>query len=267
MMGLLLRPHLQLVVQQEDLPSARQANSGLAGWVDYITTKLLSKRANHIFAVSESVANAFSRMCNVPSSKINLIPPALDSLFIEKARIRPEPFIGNQFSILYAGSFNLDKGVTDLIQAFIRLPPGMFKLHLVGSAYIEFSSKYSHHKDIVFTGILQEEELFEMYTMSDIVVNPHRPILNSDHIFPFKIVETIASGALPLTTPVPGCEIFDLPKDCLFRDVDELTTKLSQSREIWQNNRERIHCCANSCRSKFSLEVIRSQLKTILPHD
>ena len=264
LVGLLLRPRLKLVLQLEDLPSARQANHGFAGFMDNISTYLLGKRANHVFAVSKNVSAAFMRRFSSFRHKICILPPALDPIFVSKVELRGEPFSSTPLTILYAGSFQPDKGVTDLIDAFLRLPRDSYKLILVGSAPLSLRLKYKHVQGICFTGVIKTEALFDYYTSADVVVNPHRAILNPDYVFPFKLVETVASGALPLTTPVPGHQIFNLPHECLFQSVDELAVKLIKSQEIWVKWRKEILKSAVALRSDYSFESISIRIsKTI----
>jgi glycosyltransferase involved in cell wall biosynthesis len=249
------------VLQLEDLPSARLANHGFAGFIDHIFTYLLGRRAKHIFAVSENVAAAFTRLSPVSQRKIHILPPALDPLFISKAERRIEPFSSSSFSILYAGSYQAEKGVDDLIEAFLRLPRGIYTLYLVGSAPIEISSKFKYCNEIVFTGVVSIDELFDYYVSADVVVNPHRSILNPDHVFPFKLIETFACGALPLTTPVPGVENLGLPEVCIFSGVDELTRLLSSAQSIWIDNRSLIRNLAFRARVNFSFPTIACLIK------
>jgi glycosyltransferase involved in cell wall biosynthesis len=261
---LLLRTHCKLIIQLEDLPSARKQNHGISGYLDWLTTEFLCKRAHHIFAVSPNVAAALVRRNNLPSKSISLLPPVLDLCFEASFRNRPQPFSNRKLRILYAGSFQSEKGVLDLIHAFIDLDPQMFDLYLVGSCPQETISNYSAFANIVFTGIVDEQQLFNYYTSADIVVNPHRPILNSDYVFPFKLIETVASGALPLTTPVPGCEALNLPDVCFFTTVDDLSSKLKNSREIWNQYSGQLLESASTCLTTYSYGNIKSRIQSVI---
>ena len=263
-MALALRPRLGLVLQLEDLPSARAENHGLAGRVDALTTAFLSRRADHIFAVSSTVAVAFHKLYPRHRSLITLLPPALDPLLEQALAQRSEPFIGCILEILYAGGYQPDKGVADLIDAFIRLPAHGFRLRLVGSAPQALIQQFKDHPAIVFTGMIPKNTLFALYAAADVVVNPHRPILHGDHVFPFKLVEIVASGALPLTTAVPGSDSFDLPSACFFQGVDELATKLMEAPRIWASHRLRLQHAAVACRARYSQEAIQKQLHVAL---
>lgn len=258
---LFLFPSFRLVLQLEDLPSARQENHNLAGWVDGLSTSFLSRRSSLVFAVSHNVAKEYSRLTATQESLVRILSPALHPTYLEVIDSRLKPFTESQLSILYAGSYQSDKGVLDLIEAFLRLEPGLFRLYLVGSSPAPLRDMYSGEPDIFFAGVLSDFDLFIHYSKADIIVNPHRPILNSNYVFPFKLVEIFASGALPLSTPVPGIELFSPPKECIFSGVNQLAYALSQSRSIWEANSNKIELIAEQCRVDYSFEVTQLNLK------
>lgn len=262
--ALMLRPQLRLVLQLEDLPSARAANHGLRGAVDQFTTGCLSRRANQVFAVSEGVARSFSTATQFPYESIEILPPALDPLFSVLATERREPFSTPKYTILYAGAFSREKGVYDLIEAFQSLDQMNAHLILVGSAPEKIIESFNVHLRIRFTGVIPNDELFSLYTSSDVVVNPHRKILNPNYVFPFKLVETVASGALPLTTPVPGSEAFGLPADCFIKNSQDLCEKLSNAPQLWGRHRASLQTASTLCRERYSSEVIKANMRSAL---
>ena len=258
--ALLIRPQLRLVLQLEDLPSARAANHGLRGRFDRLSTVWMSRRADHVFAVSAQVARAFSSLVNVPPEAITVLPPSLDLAFLQMVQVRNQPFLSSSFKVLYAGSFSPEKGVEDLIKAFLATRSLNCKLILVGSAPQGLVQAHKYNDSIHFIGVVSNQELFQLYTSADVVVNPHRPILNPDHVFPFKLIETVASGALPLTTPVPGSEDLGLPAECFFTDVEGLTMKLDNALFIWKTNRRAIESAAQASRIKYSFEAAKASI-------
>lgn len=264
LIALYLHPELRLVLQLEDLPAARHANSGLAGILDRYSTTLLSQRANHVFAVSKQVAKAFSSANDFGDSEITILPPALDPLFLQLAERRKQPFSSLKSIIFYAGSFTEEKGVSDLIEAFLSISSVNQQLVLAGSAPQHIVDAYANIEQIRFTGIISDQSLFELYTSADVVVNPHRVILNSNFVFPFKLIETVASGGLPLTTPMPGVEDLALPADCFFLDTNELKTKLAHAFQLWKNNRLPIRHASFMCRHRYSSEAIKSKILVAL---
>jgi glycosyltransferase involved in cell wall biosynthesis len=258
--ALLIRPQLSLVLQLEDLPSARSANDGLRGRLDRWCTAWMSRRADCVFAVSEQVARAYSFLVKVPTEAITNLPPTLDPLFLQLAQGRKQPFSSSSAQIFYAGSFSKEKGVDDLIEAFLAIRSPSCKLLLAGSAPESLVQAHRLNNSIHFLGIVSNLELFRLYTSVDVVVNPHKPILNPDHVFPFKLIETVASGALPLTTPVPGAEDLGLPAECFFHDAESLASKLNHAPDLWKSRRSTIESASQACRSKYSFDAAKESL-------
>lgn len=262
--ALIVRPQLRLVLQLEDLASARDDNHGWAGIIDRFTTSLLSRRANRVFAVSEDVAQAFSNENQFDYDSIEILPPTLDPIFSRLAAERIEPFSSPRYTILYAGSYHREKGAYDLIEAFLSLGTANAQLILAGSAPEHTIASFKSESQISFTGVLNNEALYRLYSTCDVVVNPHRKILNANYIFPFKLIETVSSGALPLTTPVPGSEKLGLPADCFIKDIQDLSEKLSRAPELWRNNRESVQTAASICRQRYSSEAMTHKIKSTL---
>lgn len=264
--ALMIRPQLRLVLQLEDLPAARSANDGLRGRLDRWSTTWMSRRADCVFAVSEQVARAYSNLVTVPTENITVLPPTLDPLFLKLAQVRNQPFSSSCVQIFYAGSFSEEKGVGDLIEAFLAMRSLNCKLLLAGSAPETLIQAHRLNTSIHFLGIVSNQELFRLYTSVDVVVNPHRSILNPDHVFPFKLIETVASGALPLTTPVPGAEDLGLPLECFFHDVKGLTSKLDYASTLWKVTRRSIETASQFCRRRYSFENLKATVDRALTH-
>ncbi|KNH20168.1 hypothetical protein ACS78_18355 [Priestia megaterium] len=104
--------------------------------------------------------------------------------------------------VMYCGRIVPEKGVKELIEAFISLPKGKkVKLMIVGSARYgsQVSDKYltslkeissSHEDEVIFTGYIPYEKMPEMYGIADIGVIPS---LCNDG-FNLTVVEFMASG-------------------------------------------------------------------------
>jgi glycosyltransferase involved in cell wall biosynthesis len=264
--ALLLFPSLKLVIQLEDLPFARKENHGLAGLIDLLAIILLSKRADYILSVSDTVYNSLATLTGANCASSHLLPPVLDPRFLSTVSSRLEPFSHDVITIFYAGSYLPEKGVDDLLAAFSSINNSNYKLVLAGSAPTTLTLRYKESDHILFTGFLDSSELFSLYSTADVIVNPHRPTSNSDHIFPHKLVELVASGALPLTTRYSGAESFYLPSECYFNDVTDLALKLQNVRLIWKRNQYQLMTISTACRQAYSAQSVRATLSQVLGH-
>jgi glycosyltransferase involved in cell wall biosynthesis len=250
---LLKNPRLKLFLQLEDLPAARHANSGFRGWLDNISTLLLTRHAACVSAVSQPVAEAFSKLTSYSLDRIILLPPLLDEGYQLKIASRHTPFSNSHYTALYAGGYGPDKGVDDLLVAFRQLSQNNIRLMLLGPVPSSLRDQLRNQAAIEIIGMVSDERLFSAYAEADIVINPHRPILNSSFIFPFKLIEIMASGALPITTAMPGLESFDLPSECIFEGSHQLALKLNDASGIWARHRIQIELVAKEVRKCYSM--------------
>lgn len=251
---LLFRPHLKLMLQLEDLPDARSDNAGFSGWLDVISSRLLSRRAQSVVAVSGTVAEAFHRLTDFQLDRINSLPPLLDDDYQHIISNRNDPFQNQLITVMYAGGYGSDKGVEDLLSVFKMLDPASFRLLLLGPIPESLRFRLSEAVNIILVGMVSCADLFAAYAQADVIVNPHRPIKNSSYIFPFKLVEILASGALPLTTNMPGLDMYSLPSDCLFYTQEELFSRLRDSPLIWRRNQLQLKALAKNVKYLHSMQ-------------
>ena len=264
---LLFIPSIPLYLQVEDLPRARPQNGGLRGLLDLLCLSLLVRRANHIFVVSQVVSHVLNSSHPTLTSKSSVLPPLLSPGFLLMVEQRSQPFSRTHTTILYAGGYGHEKGVDDLIQAFLKLPDENILLQLAGSVPDILVSSFSTNTRIQILGPLKVSELYSYYANADVLVSPHRVTPRSSSIFPFKLIEYVASGALPLTTPMPGVELLCLPKDCLFETVDDLTSKLFSARSLWMEHKHSILACSANIRYSYSYRTLLPSLAVHLRRD
>jgi glycosyltransferase involved in cell wall biosynthesis len=246
-------PSARVYVQIEDLPGARIQNSGFRGLLDLLSLFILVARADHIFTVSKPVSLKLCQITNVNPSHISLLPPLLSPCYLDVVRQRSIPFSSRNCTILYAGGYGNDKGVRELISAFLNIDLPYAILQLAGSVPDEILNICSSCPRVDVLGYLSDFELYSRYATADILVNPHSVTKHSDFIFPFKLIEYASSGCLVFTTRMPGTELLELPEVCFFDSINELAIKLSSARIIWARYNHRLQRTANNLRNSYSL--------------
>jgi glycosyltransferase involved in cell wall biosynthesis len=256
----LFRPSIPIFLQLEDLPFARTINSGIRGFIDLICLQFLSVFAKDVFVVSHNVGVIFQRITPFSNNRFTILPPALSASFLSSTSSRSEPLSSTTISILYAGGYSPEKGVATLLNTFFRLPPERFSLMLVGHLPDQILSLSSTHSNILCPGHVSSDSLFYHYARADVVVCPHVFGTRSSFIFPFKLIEYIASGSIPLTTPMPGLEDFGLPSACFFRTSDELYSRLINIHSLWKEHSETLLLIKSKVRQHFSSHFLTEQL-------
>jgi hypothetical protein len=63
---------------------------------------------------------------------------------------------------------------------------------------------------------------------------------------------------------MPGVELLCLPNDCLFETVDDLTSKLLNSRSLWLQHNQSILACSFNLRYSYSYNSFQPALATQL---
>ena len=115
-------------IQFEDLPFARKQNFGIRGFLDYLSTLLLSRLCSSCSAVSKSMEHTLVSRYLINSKSIIAFPPLADKLYISTLSKRRKPFLTNVVTVMYAGGYSEEKGIHTLLDAFSGLPVDKFLL-------------------------------------------------------------------------------------------------------------------------------------------
>jgi glycosyltransferase involved in cell wall biosynthesis len=214
-----------IVLELEDLPLARSRGLNPKPYLDEHFLKKILRKASLITYVNASLIRDYGP----PTASKVLLPSILgeDLVGIEVRRrfgIAP-------FKLGYFGGLETDKGAHILLEVLSVLPP-QWQLVITGAgqlrASFEDAAKRFPNK-IVFLGLVVRERLIYEMQGCDAIVNPHQSIADmANGVFPFKVCEAIASGALLISTPLPdvgvdmqlGVRWFDGSADSLLRALE-----------------------------------------------
>lgn len=256
-------PKAALIVEIEDLPAARKANASWRGRLDWLATRWIVRHASLVICVSQAVAKKVVDFTSINAKRIEILPPLIDQGFLAAVDQRPKPpFSSRRVRVLYAGGYSLEKGVEDLLWAFSKLDPSRYRLHLAGPITYPINQLASKLPHVYVHGNVDTNKLYTLYQYADVVVNPHRAILHSDHVLPFKSIEQAASGALPFQSTELGTSEIGLPHACLFNGRFELLKTLKQSYDLWLVYGGNIRETAKSLRRRHSVSYFISAFKT-----
>ena len=117
-------------------------------------------------------------------------------------------------TIMYAGRLDERYGLDLLVNAFFQLSMVDVELHLYGHGpYVtQLESIIEESRNIVYHGIVTNQEVVDAQVRSTLLVNPRPTYENyTNYSFPSKNLEYMASGTPILTTNIPS-----MPKD--YRD-------------------------------------------------
>jgi glycosyltransferase involved in cell wall biosynthesis len=206
------------------------------------------QRVDHVFVLSEPLADSVVENYDVDREQIHLLPLGVDT-----DRFRPTDESYDRFSIVYVGSLARYRGIDTFIDAVAGLSKEhqrQIRIDLYGSGPEEYVSELiadaaeDSEFDIHWHGLVAHEELPTRSARSDIAVSPIPPYEAFQVSSPAKLFEYLAMGLPVVASRIDPHErilndgktalLFDAdsPADCrakLARLVtdDELRTRLS----------------------------------------
>lgn len=159
------------------------------------------RRIDHVFVLSEPLADSIVKNYGVDREQIKLLP-----LGVNTDRFRPSDESYDKLSIVYVGSLARYRGIDTLINAVSGLPEEhqrRIRVDLYGNGPEEYVSKLitdatqNSEFDIHWHGLVAHEELPTKAARSDIAVSPIPPYEAFQVSSPAKVFEYLAMG-LPI---------------------------------------------------------------------
>jgi len=146
--------------------------------------ELLNYYTDKVIAIALHSYKTLLNDYKIKKDKISLIPHCIEdkfiSLSIEKRRTIREKYgiYENSIVIIYAGRIDPVKGVDLLIEAFVLLRAKNKKIKLIiagdGNILNLLEKAKPFWSSIIFTGYLEKDDLYELFSISDIGVIPSR---------------------------------------------------------------------------------------------
>ncbi len=185
----------------------------------------------------------------------------------QMASIKKFPPKNNPKIVMYAGTIHREYAIPEMVDAFLKGNYLDWELHIYGKGNYsdELSVIAQENKNIVYHGLIPNNEIVEAQLKACLIINP-RPVKGEyvKYSFPSKTLEAMASGTPLLTTKLPGIPKDYYPYIYLFEDDSEAafisgfeeTLKISEkdlqnkgkkAREFAMNNKNNIVQAAHFC--------------------
>ena len=187
------------------------------------------KYANEIIVISSMIGDIVKKRCGRKSSLIYngvaLPEKTTKTDILEQHGILPGKYI------LVLARLVPEKGISDLIEAFTKIP-GDQQLVIAGDA--DHETKYSRDlkkkaatdSRIMLTGYIVGEYLHQVFS------HARQFVLPSYHEgLPIALLEAMSYGLPPLVSDIPAHQEIQLPEYCYFKcgDITHLRSRLEQS--------------------------------------
>ena len=249
-----------LVVELEDMPFARKRPGNLKPKLDDYYLRRILPKATLVTCVNEPLANSYG----IASGKKLLLPGLVDENLVDAMTSR-RPFSGPFRTVGYFGNLSEEKGA-DLLLRVIERSPANWKFIVTGTGVLaeKFSAKAGDAPDVLkFFHNASDAEVTSQMLECDVIINPHRPIADMGNgVFPFKVIEGLASGRLVISTAVPSCGL-DLESAILFFEgsAESLCDALDSAYHFYISRQDRVDAIAREVNLRHSESALSSEIR------
>ncbi|BCQ29867.1 glycosyltransferase (plasmid) [Caballeronia sp. NK8] len=234
--------------------------------LDFITWRFLLPAPSLCLAVNDYLSVREARRSGCP---VVLCPGVVSDGLIEVCR-RRRPFSrgGTRTVIGYFGGLSAEKGA-DVVLDMIRLSGERFSFHVCGTGPLaaEFTRLCAEGHSVHFHGRVDDETLLDLISDCDVLVNPHASIEKmSNGVFPFKVVEYVASGRLVISTDLPAISMKEIHDAICFAkpEAESIVEALVGAEEIYLRKRSNIEKAIDAVASLLTQGAFRETLSPIL---
>ena len=223
---------------------------------------LLVRRAAHIVALSDSVADVFAKHYALRRDAVTVIPNAVpgDDFPVttpdRRSRARASFGIDDRtFVVAYAGALAVEKGVADAIDAMASRPDDVLLIAGAGpeQAQLEQRAAKLERGNVRFLGSL--EDVRPLYDASDVIVLPSR----GGDSMPAVIIEANLCGIPVIACPIGAIEAVihhgETGVIVPSNDVAQLATAVAELEADRVALRDMGRKAASRCRSLFTIEA------------
>ncbi|SIT42824.1 Glycosyl transferase group 1 [Paraburkholderia ribeironis] len=174
----------------------------------------------------------------------------------------------NQVVVGYFGTLSIEKGAERLLELVEHLGDD-FVFHVSGNGPLaeEFERLSARHHNFFYHGFVDEDAVYELMANCDVLLNPHKPIeAMGDGVFPFKVIEYVASGRLVVSTSLPDANLAAAFKSIVFVEHDKasIVSVLNAARQIYEHRRPRIETAVADVRRRFGEQGLLQTLSDVV---
>ena len=251
-----------VVLELEDLPLSRHRGWNPKPYWDQRHFRALLPAAALVTFVNQGLLEAHATQV-----KRSMLLPSVLRASLARSAHKPR-FVERPHLLGYFGGLDREKGAAVLLEVLPHLP-GHWQLIVTGAGELtaEFSEAAARFPGrLAFHGTVAQAKLHELMQSCDVIVNPHHSIeAMHNGVFPFKVCEAIAAGALLVSTPVPSIGE-NMDRAVLFFDgsAAQLLACLDQAAEFQAANGVAIEALRMRVLAQYSEDAIRGRLSVML---
>jgi glycosyltransferase involved in cell wall biosynthesis len=249
----------RLVFELEDLPLSRGRGLNPKPFLDQHYFAPLLAKADLVTFVNDVLLNRH----RAEVQQGLLFPSILQQALVDHPL--PERFARLPRRVGYFGGLEVDKGVDVLLQLPPLMPPDWtLVITGVGTLTPDLQALGKRYPgQVEFHGAVSHERVRELMMGCDAILNPHASIAGMhDGVFPFKVCEALATGALLISTPLPSIGL-DLDSCVLYFDgsAPGLAQALTQATAHHAQRQDAIRHVRDQVCAQYGENQVLAQLK------
>jgi hypothetical protein len=255
-----------LVLEFEDWHFSRSRGLNPKPMVDFLIWRKAARHITTAFAVNMFLASRMQPFVN----DVQMLPGVVPSVLPRIANSNP-PFSSNDghINVGYFGGLSVEKGADITLEISKALPPG-YTLHVCGTGPLEprfIEQSQQAPEQLQYYGPVDDTTLYRIIAKCDVILNPHRSISKMDNgVFPFKVIEAVASARLLVSTELPSNGIDELMEGVHFveHSVSAFYEAVLSSRERYLRYEISIKRAAAVADLRFGEIALQNKIRSIL---
>ena len=254
-------PTAKFILEFEDGIFARSRGLNPKPYIDYFTWLFTKHILDFSFVVNDNLGSA----TGLEKGRLFPLPGMVDSNLISASQSRA-PFSCGQVKVGYFGGLSKEKGADLLLGAAKSLSGVKFITSGSGPLECSFQDLSKDCDCFEFNGRVSDARLVELIAQCDVIINPHSPIERmGGGVFPFKVVEAIASARLVVSTPLPPSEEVKSDSVVIFDgSVEHLSQVIMQAKELYEKNSSLIDMESCFVRDVYSVKGLSNKVSGII---
>lgn len=260
------RFHVPMILEFEDWHFSRSRRLNPKPYIDFFLWRRAAPLMAGVFAVNAFLAKKMREF----TIHVDLLPGLVPKVLPLMAK-HSLPFSdqSNQVSVGFFSGLSIEKGADIILRLVTALPAG-YVMHVTGSGPLdaEFTACANEFPlRMIYHGRVSDSKLYELIGQCDVILNPHSSIENMGNgIFPFKVIEAIASGRLLLSTAVPAAGLEDVLQGVQFveHDAGAFRAGILASRQRYLANAALISHGAAVANQRFGEDALLKKIQAII---
>jgi glycosyltransferase involved in cell wall biosynthesis len=255
-----------MIFEFEDWHFSRNRGFSLKPYVDYFFWRRAVVLMSESFVVNKMIASKIEKFIKQVHILPGIVPKVLSNIAKES---QPFSIYSDSIHIGFFGGLSVEKGADLILKLVTTLPKG-YVLHVTGTGVLaaDFEECAKKNPEILrYYGRVDDAKLYQLISKCDVMLNPHSSIDNmSNGVFPFKVIEAIASGRLLISTAVPKDGLEDVLQGVHFveHNINAFKSAIFSCRLHYDHNASLIARGADIANQRFGEDTLLDRVKLIL---